>query len=393
MTALALLALASARGEVARGNAAFEKGELDKALGYYAAAKSEDASSLEIDYDLATAYCKKQTFPKAEEKFRAASRSGDEKLAAKAFLGLGNALVRQGKLKDALAAYRSALDLDPEDKRAQYNHELVRLILKEVEKLAEKLKKKLEELMKKMAELAEETAELASTQARVLRDNWKTAPGSNGPVLTEEEAREVIERAKKGEKIGPELQDKAARLAVEKAAGEGETVEPGKLAQREEKASENSGQLAEKAARLAAQFREAFQGAKVPIPYPEKLERAGARLRSAEEKAKEAAKTLESEGDPPARFRSAEPHETRAMADILAALRELMQPPQPRPQKQEQKQQAQDEQEEKEEERSEVSKAEAERWLEELRQEEKRLRKEARERLRPDKFVEVEKDW
>ena len=37
--------------------------------------------------------------------------------------------------------------------------------------------------------------------------------------------------------------------------------------------------------------------------------------------------------------------------------------------------------------------AEAERWLEELRQEEKRLRKDARERLRPDRLVEVEKDW
>ncbi len=389
MSALIVLVLASARSEVARGNAAFEKGEFDEAVERYAAAKSEDDSSLEIDYDLAAAYYKKDEFAKAEEKFRAASMSTDETLAARAFLGLGNALVKQGKLKEALASYRSALELDPEDERAKHNHELVRLILDEVEKLAEELKKKLEELMKKMAELAKETAELASKQAGVLRDNWKTAPESKGPVLTEDEAKDAVEKLKQGEEPGPEFEEKAARLAAE-ASGEGKPVEPGELARREKDVSAGSGTLAEESARLASEFREAFGGAQVELPYPEKLERAGGHLRSAEGNASEAVQTLEGEAEAPERFRSAEPLEGRAMTDILAALRELMQPPQPQQQQQQQEEQGEQEKEEK---RNEVSKAEAERWLEELKQEERKLRKDARERLRPDRLVEVEKDW
>lgn len=92
----------------------------------YAAA----AKAFQDPYRKAVAYYRMGDYPAAEEMFRQSTRP---EVASSAAYNLGNALVQQNKLKDAIAAYEDVLKKWPDHTLAQENLELVKKMLEEQE--------------------------------------------------------------------------------------------------------------------------------------------------------------------------------------------------------------------------------------------------------------------
>jgi Ca-activated chloride channel family protein len=97
-----------------------------EALEGFLDAQVERPEDIRLKYDVGITQYRMRGFAEAEEAFWAAANAGDPELKQKAFYNLGNTAYRQGKLEDAVAYYKQALDLDPEDEDARFNLEFVR---------------------------------------------------------------------------------------------------------------------------------------------------------------------------------------------------------------------------------------------------------------------------
>jgi len=154
--ALALLAIApllfgfkmfeSRNRDVEQGNAALQAGKPEDALAHYDKAVAKLPGESGVHFDRGAALYALSRFEEAGQEFLRATESQDEGLKAAAFRSLGNALAKQEKHKDAVAAYKRALALRPDDKAAKWNLEIALRKQKEEE---EKKKKKDEDKDKK----------------------------------------------------------------------------------------------------------------------------------------------------------------------------------------------------------------------------------------------------
>ncbi len=113
------------KNSAAVGKQALDDGDYEKAI-----------STLHDPYRKGVAYYKAGNFTEAEMMFRQSSR---ENVAASAAYNLGNSLVQQQKLKEAVAAYEEVLKQWPEHTKAKDNLELVKKML--AEQKAEKQQK------------------------------------------------------------------------------------------------------------------------------------------------------------------------------------------------------------------------------------------------------------
>ncbi len=85
-------------------------------------------NAFQDSYRKGVAYYKAGKFPEAEEMFRQSSRP---EVAAQAAYNLGNALVQQQKLKEAVTAYEDVLKTWPDHTKAKENLELVKALLEQ----------------------------------------------------------------------------------------------------------------------------------------------------------------------------------------------------------------------------------------------------------------------
>lgn len=102
-----------------QANRAYENGD-------YAAA----GHGFQDPYRKGVAYYRMGDYVSAEEMFRQSTRP---EVASNAEYNLGNALVQQNKLRDAIAAYESVLDKWPDHKQAKDNLELTKKMLEQQE--------------------------------------------------------------------------------------------------------------------------------------------------------------------------------------------------------------------------------------------------------------------
>jgi Ca-activated chloride channel family protein len=105
----------------------------------------EQKDSAALNFDLGAAAYKSADFPKALDAFSKATTSPDPALHSAAEYNLGNTLFEQGvrledkdqkirELKDALTHYEQALKVVPQNKDAEYNRDVVRRLLEELQK-------------------------------------------------------------------------------------------------------------------------------------------------------------------------------------------------------------------------------------------------------------------
>lgn len=151
LAALALLAsMAGTQG--ATGVEEYASEEYDKALADFSQQLKSDPNSIKLQYNIGAAAYKLGDYGKAVDHFTKALLSEDKKLREDASYNLGNSLVRRGESakgneekkadwKNAIQHYTEALNLEPKNKQAEENREIVKKMLEDLEKQEEEQKK------------------------------------------------------------------------------------------------------------------------------------------------------------------------------------------------------------------------------------------------------------
>ncbi len=112
-----------AASAIKRGNAAYRQGKYDESLREYASI--EDAGPVEhvVRFNSAGALYKKTNDKAAVEEYQRALGSGAD-FDAQVHYNIGNCHFRMGRVDDAIASYKRALELAPTDTWAKHNLEL-----------------------------------------------------------------------------------------------------------------------------------------------------------------------------------------------------------------------------------------------------------------------------
>ena len=120
--------------DVDKGNAAYQAGKYDEALGHYDAAERR-GSDPRIQFDRGAALYKlgeqakdpaekAKLMEQAEQAYERAADTGDARLKSDAYQALGNTLYQRERYEEAVDKYRRALRADPQNDAARYNLEM-----------------------------------------------------------------------------------------------------------------------------------------------------------------------------------------------------------------------------------------------------------------------------
>lgn len=107
------------------GNQAYSRGDYQPALDDYRRAQVARPDLPALSYNAGNALYRQGDYTRAIGESQRASSAADPEVAAKAFYSLGENYYRQGKLHDALDAFKNALRIDPSDHDAKYNVEVI----------------------------------------------------------------------------------------------------------------------------------------------------------------------------------------------------------------------------------------------------------------------------
>lgn len=111
--------------EVAAGMSAYSKGHWKEALEHFEAAKKKHPDRPEVDLDRGNALYQLKRYDDAKAAYAEALKAAPGKLSEKSYYDLGNAWARMKKRKEAVTAFRHALELDPHDEQARHNLEVM----------------------------------------------------------------------------------------------------------------------------------------------------------------------------------------------------------------------------------------------------------------------------
>ena len=124
-TSLALGPFEKNHPRVEEGLQAYEEGRYEDALQAFEAAGRELPGNAVVEFDRGNALYKLRRLDEAREAYHRVAEMDRGQLQQKDYYNLGNALAELGQNKDAAAAYRKALVLDPTDDLARHNLEVV----------------------------------------------------------------------------------------------------------------------------------------------------------------------------------------------------------------------------------------------------------------------------
>ncbi len=139
---VALLALGSATAQrmperhlVRKGNRQFAHEKYDKSIESYTRAAEAAPTSFEAAFNLANAQFRAKRYDTAEKGLArlAADSTRSDIDRSEAAYNLGDVQFAQQKLKEALASYRQAMRLNPDDKEAKYNYAYTKRLLEQQE--------------------------------------------------------------------------------------------------------------------------------------------------------------------------------------------------------------------------------------------------------------------
>lgn len=120
---------------VRKGNRQFGRERYDKSIESYTRALEAAPTSFEAAYDLANAMFRAERYDTAEQTLKGivadSTRSDIDR--SEAVYNLGNTQFAQQKLKEALASYRAAMRLNPDDQEAKYNYAYTKHLLQQQE--------------------------------------------------------------------------------------------------------------------------------------------------------------------------------------------------------------------------------------------------------------------
>ncbi|NNK15191.1 MAG: tetratricopeptide repeat protein, partial [Desulfofustis sp.] len=133
------------------GEDAYNASEFIKAAEYYEQLLKKDPDNAKILYNAGTTAYKNNLYDEAIGAFEKAILTDDLELQKKAFYNKGNALFRKGEeteqsepqktittWEQSLDAYMQAMNIDPEDENARFNHDFVKNKLDQLQKQAQR---------------------------------------------------------------------------------------------------------------------------------------------------------------------------------------------------------------------------------------------------------------
>ena len=100
--------------------------EFEAAKTYYESILQKSSSNSEAHLGRGSSSFQLGDFTTAKDAFEESLESGDNSIKSKALYNLGNIFYKNEKSEDAIAFYRKALELNPDDKEAKYNYELLK---------------------------------------------------------------------------------------------------------------------------------------------------------------------------------------------------------------------------------------------------------------------------
>ena len=109
-------------GKIRKGNTAYKDSSYSDAEQLYREALMKDQSSYEASFNMADAIYKQERYSEANSLFKALSEKTDDKIKkSESYHNLGNSLLKEQKLDEAIEAYKNALRNNPKDLDTKYN--------------------------------------------------------------------------------------------------------------------------------------------------------------------------------------------------------------------------------------------------------------------------------
>ncbi len=130
---------------IKKGESAYKAEDYDLALQNFMEAKLDHPESQALSHNIGNAEYKKKKYDKAIESFKLALTGDNAQIAASAYYNSGNAYFRKGEFavqngdqqgiqhyRSAMANYKKSLDINPDNKNAKQNIEVVQARIKEL---------------------------------------------------------------------------------------------------------------------------------------------------------------------------------------------------------------------------------------------------------------------
>ena len=101
----------------------YNNNNFEAAQKFYESVLLERGSDPEAQFGRGASLYQQGDLETAKQSFEETLKSTNSSLKAKAMYNLGNTFYQNQKVEEAIAFYRKAIELDPDDKEAKYNYE------------------------------------------------------------------------------------------------------------------------------------------------------------------------------------------------------------------------------------------------------------------------------
>ena len=201
-------------GKIRKGNTAYKDSSYSDAEQLYREALMKDQSSYEASFNMADAIYKQERYSEANSLFKALSKKTDDKIKkSESYHNLGNSLLKEQKLDEAIEAYKNALRNNPKDLDTKHNlayamrmknqsQEQDKEEQKEEEEKEEDKKEEKEEQEEEEKDKGENQEEKGEQSEEEKKEEPKQPQDPNE--MTEEEAQQILDALQQQEK---ELQE------------------------------------------------------------------------------------------------------------------------------------------------------------------------------------------
>lgn len=198
--------------KIRKGNTAYIDSSYSDAEQLYREALMKNQSSYEASFNMADAIYKQERYSEANSLFTALSEKTDDKIKkSESYHNLGNSLIKEQKLDEAIEAYKNALRNNPKDLDTKHNLAYAMRMKnqsQEQEKEEQKEEEKEEDKKEEKEEQEEEEKDKGENQEEKGEQSEEKKEEPKQPQdpneMTEEEAQQILDALQQQEK---ELQE------------------------------------------------------------------------------------------------------------------------------------------------------------------------------------------